>query len=65
MWLLSFSFSFSKDCEMKAEAGEVCVASFDRKCSGICKSVDRMWTVHVMCGEGDKAVWDANYNFLR
>ncbi|ESQ34593.1 hypothetical protein EUTSA_v10009382mg [Eutrema salsugineum] len=48
------------DCEMKAEAGEVCVASFDWKCSGICKSVDRMWMVHAMCGEGNKAVWDAN-----
>ncbi|CAN6873790.1 unnamed protein product [Brassica oleracea] len=61
----NFCCGTHRDCEMKAEAGEVCVASFDRKCSGICKSVDRMWTVHVMCGEGDKAVWDANYNFLR
>ncbi|XP_010459924.1 PREDICTED: probable beta-1,3-galactosyltransferase 5 [Camelina sativa] len=47
------------DCEMRAEAGEVCVASFDWKCSGVCRSVDRMWMVHVMCGEGNKAVWDA------
>ncbi|CAN8312889.1 unnamed protein product [Cochlearia groenlandica] len=48
------------DCEMKAEAGEMCVASFDWKCSGICRSVDRMWMVHAMCGEGDKALWNAN-----
>ncbi|KAL0699004.1 hypothetical protein Bca4012_055126 [Brassica carinata] len=47
-------------CEMKAEVGEVCVASFDWKCSGVCKSVERMWMVHAMCGEGDQAVWDAN-----
>ncbi|KAG7655144.1 hypothetical protein ISN44_As01g022450 [Arabidopsis suecica] len=48
------------DCEMRAEAGEMCVATFDWKCSGVCRSVDRMWMVHVMCGEGSKAVWDAN-----
>ncbi|KAJ4879630.1 hypothetical protein Rs2_36684 [Raphanus sativus] len=47
-------------CEMKADDGEVCVASFDWKCSGVCKSVDRMWLVHAVCGEGDRAVWDAN-----
>ncbi|CAN6887078.1 unnamed protein product [Brassica oleracea] len=53
------------DCEMKADAGEVCVASFDWTCSGVCKSVNRMWMVHMICGEDDKAVWDANYNSLR
>ncbi|KAJ0247670.1 beta-1,3-galactosyltransferase 5 [Hirschfeldia incana] len=47
-------------CEMKADDGDVCVASFDWKCSGVCKSVDRMWLVHAVCGEGDRAVWDAN-----
>jgi len=61
----SYSYSpfislFPKDCEMRAEAGEMCVATFDWKCSGVCRSVDRMWMVHVMCGEGSKAVWDAN-----
>ena len=45
---------------MRAEVGDVCVASFDWKCSGVCKSVDRMWLVHAVCGEGDQAVWDAN-----
>ncbi|KAG2269040.1 hypothetical protein Bca52824_063595 [Brassica carinata] len=53
------------DCEMKADAGEVCVASFDWTCSGVCKSVNRMWMVHMICGEDDKAVWDANYYSLR
>lgn len=61
---LSFFLScyslFPKVCEMKADDGEVCVASFDWKCSGVCKSVDRMWLVHAVCGEGDRAVWDAN-----
>ncbi|CAG7865012.1 unnamed protein product [Brassica rapa] len=53
------------DCEMKADAGEVCVASFDWTCSGVCKSVNRMWMVHMICGEDDKAVWDVNYDSLR
>ncbi|KAG2303545.1 hypothetical protein Bca4012_062289 [Brassica carinata] len=53
------------DCQLKAEAGEVCVASFDWTCSGVCKSVGRMWMVHMFCGEDDEAVWDANYNSLR
>ncbi|CAH8332804.1 unnamed protein product [Eruca vesicaria subsp. sativa] len=51
-------------CQMKANAGEVCVASFDWTCSGVCRSVNRMWMVHMICGEDDKAVWDANYNSL-
>ena len=50
---------------MRAEVGDVCVASFDWKCSGVCKSVNRMWMVHMICGEDDKAVWDANYYSLR
>ncbi|KAJ4916374.1 hypothetical protein Rs2_01924 [Raphanus sativus] len=53
------------ECQLKAEAGEVCVASFDWACSGVCKSVSRMWMVHMICGEDNKAVWDANYNSLR
>ncbi|KAJ7949636.1 Hexosyltransferase [Quillaja saponaria] len=46
------------DCEWKARAGNVCVASFDWSCSGICKSVDRMRNIHNSCGEGDGAVWN-------
>ncbi|KAL9247627.1 hypothetical protein vseg_021041 [Gypsophila vaccaria] len=46
------------DCEKKKQAGNVCVASFDRSCSGVCKSVDRMKGVHMSCGEGDAAVWN-------
>ncbi|XP_065861656.1 probable beta-1,3-galactosyltransferase 8 [Euphorbia lathyris] len=49
------------DCEWKAQAGNVCVASFDWSCSGICKSVERMKQVHNSCGEGEAAVW--NFDF--
>jgi len=45
------------DCHWKAQAGNVCVASFDWSCSGICKSVERIKSVHERCGEGDAAVW--------
>ncbi|XP_015693027.1 probable beta-1,3-galactosyltransferase 8 isoform X1 [Oryza brachyantha] len=44
------------DCEWKKQAGNVCAASFDWSCSGICKSVDRMRAIHSACGEGDAAV---------
>ncbi|KAH7654713.1 Glycosyl transferase family 31 protein [Dioscorea alata] len=47
------------DCEWKAQAGNVCIASFDWSCSGICKSVERVKEVHEKCGEGDGAVWGA------
>ncbi|XP_057469620.1 probable beta-1,3-galactosyltransferase 8 [Actinidia eriantha] len=46
------------DCELKIKAGNVCVASFDWSCSGICKSVERMKNIHTTCGEGDGAVWN-------
>ncbi|KAJ6730418.1 BETA-13-N-ACETYLGLUCOSAMINYLTRANSFERASE [Salix viminalis] len=45
------------DCAWKAQAGEVCVASFDWSCSGICKSVERIKFVHEKCGEGDGSVF--------
>eukprot|EP00271_Cylindrocystis_brebissonii_P002141 TRINITY_DN1249_c0_g1_i1.p1 TRINITY_DN1249_c0_g1~~TRINITY_DN1249_c0_g1_i1.p1 ORF type:complete len:490 (-),score=104.58 TRINITY_DN1249_c0_g1_i1:1501-2970(-) len=45
------------DCEWKAQAGDVCAASFDWPCSGICKSVERMGDVHDRCGEEAGAVW--------
>ncbi|KAL5537418.1 hypothetical protein UlMin_043051 [Ulmus minor] len=45
------------DCQRKAEEGNVCVASFDWQCSGICKSVERMKTIHHSCGEANGAVW--------
>ena len=44
------------DCEWKAQAGNVCVASFDWTCSGICKSVERIKDVHERCGEGDNCL---------
>lgn len=45
------------DCELKAKEGNVCVASFDWQCSGICKSVERMKSIHTSCGEGNSAIW--------
>ncbi|XVE60659.1 hypothetical protein DITRI_Ditri05aG0146100 [Diplodiscus trichospermus] len=48
------------DCEWKAQAGNICVASFDWSCSGVCKSVERMKYVHDSCGEGDGAIWKAD-----
>ncbi|KAJ0966173.1 hypothetical protein J5N97_027311 [Dioscorea zingiberensis] len=45
------------DCEWKAQAGNICVASFDWTCSGICKSAERMREVHNRCGEGENALW--------
>ncbi|KAE8713689.1 putative beta-1,3-galactosyltransferase 3 [Hibiscus syriacus] len=49
------------DCEWKAQAGNVCVASFDWTCSGICRSVERMRDVHRRCGEGKNALWTAAF----
>ncbi|KAG8373679.1 hypothetical protein BUALT_Bualt11G0049700 [Buddleja alternifolia] len=47
------------ECEWKAQAGNVCVASFDWSCSGICKSVERIKDVHAKCGEDAPTLWDA------
>ncbi|XP_077231827.1 putative beta-1,3-galactosyltransferase 8 [Tasmannia lanceolata] len=46
------------DCEWRAQAGNVCAASFDWSCSGVCKSVERMKDIHNTCGEGDGAIWN-------
>ncbi|KZV37344.1 Galactosyltransferase family protein isoform 1 [Dorcoceras hygrometricum] len=48
------------DCEWKSEGGNLCVASFDWKCSGVCNSVEQMKQVHGACGEGDAAVWNVH-----
>ncbi|KAL8130156.1 hypothetical protein V2J09_019311 [Rumex salicifolius] len=48
------------DCEWKAQAGNICVASYDWSCSGICQSSDRIYEVHRRCGEGADAVWKAS-----
>ncbi|XP_042381854.1 beta-1,3-galactosyltransferase 7-like isoform X1 [Zingiber officinale] len=47
------------DCEWKAQAGNVCVASFDWSCSGICKSVEKIKDVHQKCGEGNTGLWSS------
>ncbi|KAA3478784.1 putative beta-1,3-galactosyltransferase 1 isoform X1 [Gossypium australe] len=49
------------DCEWKAQAGNICVASFDWKCSGICRSVERIMEVHERCGEGKNTLWTTNF----
>ncbi|KAF7824927.1 putative beta-1,3-galactosyltransferase 8 [Senna tora] len=48
------------DCDWKARTGNVCVASFDWSCSGICKSVEKMKDIHKSCGEGEGAVWNVD-----
>ncbi|KAL4271382.1 hypothetical protein GQ457_13G002150 [Hibiscus cannabinus] len=49
------------DCEWKAQAGNICVASFDWACSGICRSAERMKDVHRRCGEGKNALRTATF----
>lgn len=49
------------DCEWKAQAGNICVASFDWRCSGICRSVERIMEVHQRCGEGENTLWTASF----
>ncbi|KAF8779754.1 hypothetical protein HU200_002339 [Digitaria exilis] len=49
------------DCEWKAQAGNVCVASFDWKCSGVCNPVERLKYVHSRCSEGKDAIWSASF----
>ncbi|KAL8205612.1 hypothetical protein R6Q57_009163 [Mikania cordata] len=49
------------DCEWKAQAGNICVASFDWSCSGICRSAERIKEVHRRCGEGEDALWTASF----
>lgn len=59
---LKFLFPIvTTDCEWKAQAGNVCVASFDWTCSGICKSAERIKEVHRRCGEGENALWTAEF----
>ncbi|XP_065875534.1 probable beta-1,3-galactosyltransferase 2 [Euphorbia lathyris] len=49
------------DCEWKAQAGNIYVASFDWSCSGICRSADRIREVHRRCGEGENVLWSASF----
>ncbi|CAJ2649500.1 unnamed protein product [Trifolium pratense] len=57
----SMCCSTPPDCEWKAQAGDICAASFDWKCSGICRSVERMVEVHQRCGEDENALWSATF----
>ncbi|KAL4398187.1 hypothetical protein AHAS_Ahas01G0266800 [Arachis hypogaea] len=49
------------DCEWKAQAGNMCIATFDWRCSGICRSVERIKVVHQRCGEDENALWTATF----
>ncbi|KAI3768980.1 hypothetical protein L6452_00076 [Arctium lappa] len=49
------------DCEWKAQAGNICVASFDWSCSGICRSSERIKEVHRRCGEGEDTLWNSSF----
>jgi len=49
------------DCEWKAQAGNICAASFDWRCSGICNSEGRIWEVHNKCAEGEKVLWNSTF----
>ena len=50
-----------QDCEVKAQSGHPCAASFDWKCSGICEPVERITEVHSRCGEDENAVWSKSF----
>uniref|UniRef100_A0A7N0RGQ4 Hexosyltransferase n=2 Tax=Kalanchoe fedtschenkoi TaxID=63787 RepID=A0A7N0RGQ4_KALFE len=56
----SMCCSTPPDCEWKAQGGSACIASFDWSCSGICKSVERIFEVHARCSEAESAVWEAH-----
>ncbi|KAL3498182.1 hypothetical protein ACH5RR_040914 [Cinchona calisaya] len=45
------------ECEWKAQSGNACVASFDWRCSGICRSVERIKEVHNKCSEDPATLW--------
>ncbi|BBH00731.1 Galactosyltransferase family protein [Prunus dulcis] len=50
------------DCVWKAMTGNICAASFDWRCSGICRSVERIMDVHERCGEDKNAIWNARFS---
>ena len=52
------TLSYGADCQWKAQEGNVCAASFDWSCSGICRSVERIKGVHERCSESEGAVWN-------
>uniref|UniRef100_A0A7N0TNA9 Hexosyltransferase n=1 Tax=Kalanchoe fedtschenkoi TaxID=63787 RepID=A0A7N0TNA9_KALFE len=48
-------------CQWKAQAGSTCVATFDWRCSGLCKAAERMRFVHQSCGESENDLWGATF----
>ncbi|CAH2047968.1 unnamed protein product [Thlaspi arvense] len=51
----------TSDCQLNAPTGNVCAASFDWQCSGICRPVERMVEVHRRCGERRDALWSPDF----
>ncbi|GFZ03235.1 Galactosyltransferase family protein [Actinidia rufa] len=49
------------ECQFKALSGDVCVATFDWSCSGICRSTERIRGVHKRCRENETVLWSAMY----
>ncbi|ESQ29217.1 hypothetical protein EUTSA_v10023983mg [Eutrema salsugineum] len=49
------------DCQLNALTGNVCAASFDWQCSGICRPFGRMFEVHQLCGERQDALWSPDF----
>ncbi|PSS10370.1 Beta-1,3-galactosyltransferase [Actinidia chinensis var. chinensis] len=49
------------ECQFKALSGDVCVATFDWSCSGICRSTERIGGVHKRCRENETVLWSAMY----
>ncbi|KAL9683315.1 hypothetical protein QQ045_015135 [Rhodiola kirilowii] len=48
-------------CYVRRLAGESCIAVFDWGCSGLCRSTDRMSTVHKICGEDKTQLWNIKF----
>lgn len=57
-FVMDFAFA---DCELRAQAGNICIATFDWRCSGICRSVERIMEVHQRCGEDESALWNKSF----
>ncbi|CAN8245183.1 unnamed protein product [Cochlearia groenlandica] len=52
----------TSNCELMILTGNVCAASFDWQCSGICRPDERMFNVHLRCSEGEDVLWTSNFS---
>ncbi|KAK4338050.1 hypothetical protein RND71_042537 [Anisodus tanguticus] len=60
-WLIGLEVEHIDDSNLccGTPPDNVCVASFDWSCSGICKSVERIKHVHTKCSESPATLWGA------